>query len=405
MQWWINAKLATCSATPLPADSYYAIGVSEGYIQQLVPMSDWSEIKANQTEASVMDVNGRLVTPGLIDCHTHLVFAGHRAEEFEKRLNGVSYAEISRQGGGILSTVRATRSASFDELMESSTPRLLALMSEGVTTVEIKSGYGLNLETELKMLKVARALGDKYPVRVKTTLLAAHALPEEFKGRSDDYIDWVCREAIPAAAGEGLADAVDVFCESIAFSPEQCQKVFEAAVHYGLPIKGHMEQLTLTGGSKLAASYQALSVDHVEYLDEEGVAAIAASGTVATILPGAFYFLRERQLPPIELLRRYEVPIALASDLNPGSSPLASLRLMLNMSSTLFGLTPQENLVGVTRHAAKALNEENRLGQLQEGFAADFIVWDLQHPAQLSYQFGTQDLYQRVIHGAVSNDF
>ncbi len=407
MQWWINAKLASCQPHPLDNEAHgsYAIGVAKGVIQHIIPMPDWKAGSAGQITGPIIDVKERLITPGLIDCHTHLVYAGHRAEEFEKRLNGVSYAEIAKQGGGILSTVGATRTASFEELMDVSATRLLALMSEGVTTVEIKSGYGLNLESELKMLRVARALGEKYPVRVKTTLLAAHALPVEYKDRSDDYIDWVCREAIPAAAKENLADAVDVFCESIAFSTEQCKKVFEAAVQYDLPVKGHMEQLTLCGGSKLAASFHALSVDHLEYLDEVGVASIAESGTVATLLPGAFYFLREKQLPPIELLRSYQVPMALASDLNPGSSPLASLRLMMNMGSTLFGLTPQENLAGVTRNAAKALGEETTLGQLQEGYAADFIVWDLQHPAQLSYQYGTQDVYQRVFNGVVSNDF
>ncbi|OZG71361.1 imidazolonepropionase [Hahella sp. CCB-MM4] len=407
MQWWINAKVASCQPHPLDDEAHgsYAIGVAKGHIQQIIPMSSWKAGRAQQTTGAVFDVKGRLVTPGLIDCHTHLVYAGHRAEEFEQRLNGVSYAEIARQGGGILSTVRATRAASFEELMENSTNRLMALMSEGVTTVEIKSGYGLNLESELKMLRVARALGEKFPVRIKTTLLAAHALPEEYKGRSDEYIDWVCREAIPAAAKENLADAVDVFCESIAFTTEQCRKVFETAAQYDLPVKGHMEQLTLSGGSKLAAAFHALSVDHVEYLDEVGVASIAESGTVATLLPGAFYFLREHQLPPIDLLRSYQVPMALASDLNPGSSPLASLRLMMNMGSTLFGLTPQENLAGVTRNAAKALGEQSSLGQLQEGYVADFVVWDLQHPAQLSYQFGTQDVYQRVFKGVVSNDF
>ncbi|MCW8329788.1 imidazolonepropionase [Photobacterium sp. SDRW27] len=347
----------------------------------------------------VVDCHGALVTPGLIDCHTHLIFAGNRAKEFEQRLNGVPYEEIAKAGGGILATVRATREASEHELYELAQQRLLGLKQDGVTTVEIKSGYGLTLSDELKMLRVARRLGELNDIKITTTLLAAHALPPEFAGRGDEYIDLVCEQIIPAAADEKLADAVDVFCEGIGFSPEQCQRVFTAAKQHGLTIKGHTEQLSNLGGSALAARMGATSVDHIEYLDNEGVAALAACNTVATLLPGAFYFLRESQQPPIDQLRQLDVPIAIATDFNPGTSPIASLRTMMNMGCTLFRLTPEECLRGVTTHAAQALGLQETRGQIQIGMDADLAIWNIENPAELSYCLGVPDLVARVVDG------
>ncbi len=351
-----------------------------------------------------IDCQNKLVTPGLIDCHTHLVYAGNRADEFEMRLTGVPYQDIAKRGGGILSTVKATRAASQDQLVELALPRLEGLIRSGVTQVEIKSGYGLTLESELKMLRAAKELEQHRRIKVSTTLLAAHALPPEYAGDTDSYIDLVCQTIIPAAAENQLADSVDVFCESIGFNLTQTERVFEAAKQHGLKIKGHTEQLSNLGGSALAASYDALSVDHIEYLDEQGIQAIAQSGTVATLLPGAFYFLRETQKPPIELLRQYKVPMALSTDLNPGTSPFADLRLMMNMASTFFGLTPEENLRAVTTHAAKALGLDTSIGQLKAGFDADLAIWHTQHPADLSYQMGTSLLHTRVLNGELCHD-
>ncbi|RXJ71663.1 imidazolonepropionase [Veronia nyctiphanis] len=351
----------------------------------------------------VVSLHGRLVTPGLIDSHTHLVYAGDRAAEFEMRLNGVPYEEISRRGGGILSTVKATRQASEQELTDLAIPRAKALMRDGVTTIEIKSGYGLTLDDELKMLRAARNVAKALDVNITTTLLGAHAIPPEYQGHSDDYVDLVCEQMIPAAVAENLADAVDVFCESIAFTPAQCGRVFEAAQAHGLKIKGHTEQLTNQGGSALAARMGATSVEHVEYIDMVGVETLAKHDTVATLLPGAFYFLRETQKPPINLFRKNGVPMALATDFNPGTSPFASLTMMMNMGSTLFGLTPKENLYGVTRHAAQALGLHNK-GQIAAGFDADFAVWDLNEPAQLSYQIGLPSLHARYLKGERSCD-
>ena len=332
-----------------------------------------------------LDGEGRLLTPGLIDCHTHLVYGGDRADEFARRLRGVPYEEIARSGGGILSTVTATRSASEEELLDASMSRLQALAGEGVTTVEIKSGYGLELESELKMLRVARRLGELSGVEVVTTLLAAHALPPEYKDNPAAYIDLVCNEILPAAADANLADAVDVFCENIAFNLAECQQVFECAAALGLPVKGHVEQLSYMGGARLVAEYDGLSVDHIEYLEETDLGFLQRAGTVAVLLPGAFYTLGETRKPPVQALREASVPMAVASDLNPGSSPMASLLLNLNMASVLFGLTAEENLMGVTSHAAAALGLTGRKGRIEEGFDADLVLWNCTDHAALSY--------------------
>ncbi len=350
-------------------------------------------------EWPTQDLGGRLVTPALIDCHTHLVYGGERSGEFEMRLLGRSYADIARAGGGILSTVTATREASEEELAQAALPRLDALIAEGVGTVEIKSGYGLTTGHELKMLRAARRLAGLRPVRVITTFLGAHAVPPEFADRADDYIDLVCAEMLPAVAAQGLADAVDGFCETIAFSPAQIRRVFETAAGLGLAVKLHAEQLSNLGGSALAASFGALSADHLEYLDADGVLALARAGTVAVLLPGAFYCLRETRVPPIPLLREAGVGLAVATDGNPGSSPLFSLLTAMNMACTLFRLTPEEALAGVTREAARALGLAGEVGTVEAGKRAELAVWDVRAPAELAYLIGCNRLHSRIGEG------
>ncbi len=346
------------------------------------------------------DCHGRLVTPGLIDCHTHAVFAGHRAVEFEMRLQGATYAEISQSGGGILSTVTATRAAREDQLLALALPRIDQLIASGATTVEVKSGYGLTVADELKLLRAARRIGASRKVTVRTTHLAAHAIPPEFKGRPADYIVDVAVPSLDAAHAEGLVDAVDAFCETIAFSADDLAPLFARARALGLPVKLHAEQLSDQGGAAFAARHGALSADHLEYLSPDGIAALAAAGTTAVILPGAFYTLRETQAPPIAALRQARVPMAVASDLNPGSSPLASLTLAMNMACTLFRLTPEEALLGTTAHAARALGLVDR-GRIDVGFRADLALWDADHPAELSYRIGATPLHARIFGGAL----
>ncbi|WP_322802745.1 imidazolonepropionase [Vibrio alfacsensis] len=357
-----------------------------------------SVLSPNQYDQTI-DLNGKLLMPGLIDCHTHLVYAGNRSNEFEMRLKGVPYEEIAQKGGGILSTVHATRKATQEQLIELALPRLDGLLASGVTSVEVKSGYGLTLHDELKMLRAAKALEKERKVKITTTLLAAHAIPPEYKGRADDYITHICDDIIPLVAQENLATSVDVFCESIGFNLVQTERVFQSAKQHGLSIKGHTEQLSNLGGTALTAQYQGLSADHIEYLDETGVLALKNSSTVATLLPGAFYYLRETQLPPIESLRKHNIPMAIATDINPGTSPFADLTLMMNMACTLFRLTPQEALRGVTENAAKALGYGKSRGVIEVGFDADFSIWDIEHPADLSYQVGAKRLVGRIVNG------
>jgi imidazolonepropionase len=394
---WINGRLATMreGTVPYGAVEPGAIAVEGSRIAWAGPMAELPRRNAR----TIHDLDGRWVTPGLIDCHTHLVYGGDRAQEFELRLKGATYEEIAKAGGGIRSTVAATRAASAPSLLASAAERLSRLLAEGVTTIEIKSGYGLEREAEMKQLRVARALGERYPVAVRTTFLAAHAVPPEYDGRPDDYIDMVCAKMLPAAHAAGLVDAVDAFCERIGFTTAQTEKLFRAATSFGLPVKIHAEQLSDQKGAVLAARYGALSADHLEYLGEDGVAAIARTGTVAVLLPGAFYFLRETQVPPVAALRQAGVPIALATDCNPGSSPVTSLLLMLNMGATLFRLTPEEALAGVTRNAAKALGLGAMLGTLQAGKMADFAIWEIERPAEFAYRIGFNPLYQRVWQG------
>jgi len=396
---WLDVNLATINENDYGIIENGALMITDGKIAWLGPRSELPEFDVLATP--LYQGKGGWITPGLIDCHTHIVYGGNRAKEFEMRLEGASYQAIAESGGGIVSTVKATRNADRETLYVSAKNRLNALMAEGVTTVEIKSGYGLDTETEVKMLEIARMLDEHHPIEIKTTFLGAHALPPEYKDNSDGYIDLVCGEMIERVVSENLADAVDVFCESVGFSLAQTQRVFEAAVKHQLPVKLHAEQMSNLGGSALAARFKALSVDHIEYLDEQGVQAIAAAGTVAVVLPGAYYFLRETQQPPFDLLRKYKVPMAIATDANPGSSPICSLQLMLNMACTLFRMTPYEALAGVTLNAAKALGVDHKVGQLAVGMQADFVLWDISHPAELAYQYGVNPCQQVIKKGVI----
>lgn len=394
---WQNATIATFDH---PAQTDYGmlpqhdILVANGRIQAIEPTGRLSA-------AHTVRLNGALITPSLIDCHTHLVFGGSRANEWERRQNGVSYQQISAEGGGINSTVRATRETSEDELYRLSFERLQSLLAEGVGLVEIKSGYGLNLADEAKMLRVAQRLQESGAVAVSRTLLAAHAVPPEFKGRADDYLEMVIQEVLPTLWQEKAFDCVDVFCENVGFSAAQTERLFQAAQALGVPVKGHTEQLSLQGGSALVARYGGWSADHIEYLDEAGVAAMAEAGTVAVLLPGAYYFLRESQKPPVGLLRRYGVPMAVATDFNPGTSPFASLRMSMNMACVQFGLTPLEAWQGVTVHAARALRREHEFGCLKAGMPAHFNVWNAESPVDMIYEPFRPLLQQRVLHGNI----
>lgn len=385
---WRNARLATMTGDGLGVVEHGAVAATGGRITYAGADSEAPDA------AEIIDCEDRWITPGLIDCHTHLVHAGNRAREFEARLEGATYEEIARAGGGILSTVTATRAASEDALIASALPRLDQLIAEGATTVEIKSGYGLTLDDELKMLRAARRLAAERKVRIRTTLLAAHAVPPEYKGDADGYIDLVCDRIIPAAIGH--ADAVDAFCEGIGFTPEQTDRVLAAAVAHGLPVKLHAEQLSNLHGAALAARHRALSADHLEHLDAEGIAAMARSGTVATLLPGAFYFTREERHPPIAALRAANVPIALATDCNPGTSPMASILLAANMGATFFRLSVTECLRGITINAARALGLHHQAGTLEPGKAADLAIWNVTDLAELVYRIGANPLHARI---------
>lgn len=397
---WHHARLATLNPDnpePYGMQENVALIVRGEKILALIPEADIPVNHANQ-----IDLEGRLVTPGLIDCHTHLVFGGDRASEWEQRLNGVSYQTISAQGGGINATVAATRASSAETLLTLAQQRLQRLMQEGVTTLEIKSGYGLNHEAEAKMLRVAQQLAQNNPVEISPTLLAAHAVPAEYRHDPDAYLTLVCEQIMPTLWKQNVFEAVDVFCENVGFTPAQTERVFQAAAALGIPVKGHVEQLSNLGGAALVSRYKGLSADHIEYLDDAGVAAMAQNGTIAVLLPGAFYFLQERQRPPVEQLRKQGVPIAVATDYNPGTSPFASLHLAMNMACVQFGLTPEEAWAGVTRHAAQALGRGATHGQLKDGFVADFIVWDAERPVEMVYEPGRNPLYQRVFRGKIT---
>ena len=393
---WHNARLATLAAAR-PGLGVVEHGAVVARGERIVYAGSQSQMPS-APGAQRIDCEGRWITPGLLDCHTHLVYGGNRAREFEMRLNGATYEQIAKAGGGILSTVRQTRGASDESLLHQALPRLDALIAEGVTSIEIKSGYGLDLETERKMLRVARRLGTERPITISTTFLGAHALPPEAASR-DEYIESVTNEMLPALAAEGLVDAVDAFCEGIAFTPEQVSRVFAAASALKLPVKLHADQLSNLRGAALAARHRGLSADHLEHTDEPGILAMAAAGTVAVLLPGAFYFLREKTLPPIDLLRRHTVPIAIATDSNPGTSPLTSLLLTLNLAATQFCLTVEECIAGVTRHAARALGLAGEVGALEPGKYADLAIWNIEEPAELVYRMGFNPLFARVWRG------
>lgn len=397
---WRNGRLATMDperGSPYGMVDDHALVVRQGRILDIVPASS-----LNAAHRNTVDLQGRLVTPGLIDCHTHLIFGGTRAGEWEQRLNGVSYQQISAQGGGINATVAATRTASEDELLAVARARMARLLQEGVTLLEVKSGYGLNFATEEKMLRVAAALAHENRVEISPTLLAAHATPAEYRDDPDGYITLVCESILTGLWAKGLFESVDLFCESVGFNLAQSERVFQDAQALGIPVKGHVEQLSLLGGAQLVSRYQGLSADHIEYLDEAGVAAMSRSGTVGVLLPGAFYFLKETQRPPVVLLRHYGVPMAVATDFNPGTSPFISLHLAMNMACVQFGLTPEEAWAGVTRHAARALGRQTTHGQLKAGYVADFAVWDAELPVEILYEPGRNPLCHRVFRGEVT---
>lgn len=395
---WSNGRLMTMDST---IDQAYGlldqhdIITHDAQIIAILPSASYD----TPNGATIVDLENHLVTPGFIDCHTHLIFGGNRAKEWEMRLNGVPYVEIAQQGGGINSTVRATRELSQKQLYDLAYPRMLSLANEGVTTIESKSGYGLDLENERKQLKVSQDLAKNYPIEVVSTLLSAHAVPPEYKGQADEYIDLICETIMPTLWQENLFEAVDVFCESVGFSLAQTKKVFDRAKELSIPVKGHMEQMSNLGGSELIAKYNGLSVDHIEFLDEAAVKALSQSGTVAVLLPLAFYFLRETQKPPIELLRQYKVPMAISTDFNPGTSPFTSIRFAMNAASVQFGLTPLEVMQGVTRNAAQALGRQDTHGQLRSGFIANFAIWNVQEPVEIFYELGHNPLARRVFHG------
>lgn len=401
---WRNARIATLDPQ-MPGLGVIEHGAIVADGDRIVFVGPEDDLPNHLTadaiaNAETIDAGRRWITPGLVDCHTHLVYGGNRAHEFELRLAGATYEEIARAGGGIVSSVRALRETSEDELLRQTLPRLDALIAEGVTAIEVKSGYGLDLENERKSLRVARRLGSERAVNVQTTFLGAHALPPEANGDKRAYIDLIVREMLPAIAAEGLADAVDGFCEGIAFSPEEIARVFASAQSYSLPVKLHADQLSNLHGAALAASFGALSADHLEHTDDAGAAAMAKAGTVAVVLPGAFYFLHETNKPPVASFRKHGVAIAIATDSNPGTSPLTSLLLTLNMAATLFGLTVEECIAGITREAARALGKLGEIGTLEVGKRADFAIWDIERPAELVYRMGFNPLHQRIFGGA-----
>jgi imidazolonepropionase len=398
---WTNGTIVTCENS-YGLQKNGCIAVKNGKIAWMGAMH---ELQGDPKELASEhhDLLRRCLTPGLIDCHTHVVYAGNRAKDFELRLQGYTYEEIARQGGGIRSTVLATRNASEDELYEQSSKRIRAMIQAGVTTLEIKSGYGLDWQNELKMLRVVKRIEEKFPITIYKTFLGAHAIPPEYEGKNDAYVDVICNQMIPEIARAKLADAVDVFCEKIAFNIAQTERIFQTAKHFGLAIKCHAEQLSHLGGALLAANYQALSVDHLEYVTNEDIEKIAKTKTVAVLLPGAFYFLREKKPPPVDLLKHHQVPIALATDCNPGTSPLTSILLILNMACIQFLLTPEEALLGVTHNAAKALGMDKTHGTLAVGKVADFAIWDIDHPNELSYSIGQNRLH-RLVRGGISQE-